>query len=57
LIEGFYKQKNCHPLPHASLGGKVPVVNPKLQRLPTMPARWTMLIELAQQWMIEQRVD
>jgi transposase-like protein len=27
-----------------------------LQGIPTMPARWTKLIELAQQWMIEQRV-
>jgi len=41
--------------PHASLEGKVPVVNPKLLGLPTMPARWTKLIELAQQWIIEQR--
>ncbi len=42
--------------PHASLEGKVPVVNPQLQGLPTMPARWTKLIELAQQWIIEQQV-
>lgn len=41
--------------PHASLEGNVPVVNPQLQGIPTMPARWTKLIELAQQWIIEQR--
>lgn len=41
--------------PHATLEGKVPVVNPKLSGLPTMPARWTKLIELAQQWIVEQR--
>lgn len=41
--------------PHASLEGKVPVVNPELSGLPTMPARWTKLIELAQQWIVEQR--
>ncbi|WP_299834310.1 DDE-type integrase/transposase/recombinase, partial [uncultured Metabacillus sp.] len=41
--------------PHAALEGKVPVVNPELLRLPTMPARWTKLIELAQQWIVEQR--
>lgn len=41
--------------PHASLEGKVPVVNPKLSGLPTMPARWTKLIELAQRWIVEQR--
>lgn len=41
--------------PHASLEGKVPVVNPELKGIPTMPARWTKLIELAQSWIIEQR--
>ncbi|MBB2480137.1 transposase, partial [Bacillus sp. APMAM] len=41
--------------PHASLEGKVPVVNPELSGLPTMPARWTKLIELAQRWIVEQR--
>lgn len=41
--------------PHASLEGKVPVVNPALLGLPTMPARWTKLIQLAQQWIVEQR--
>lgn len=42
--------------PHASLEGKVPVTNPELLGLPTMPARWTKLIELAQQWIREQRI-
>lgn len=42
--------------PHASLEGKVPVVNPSLSGLPTMPARWTKLIELAQQWIVKQRL-
>lgn len=41
--------------PHAALEGKVPVVNPELKGLPTMPARWTKLIGLAQQWIVEQR--
>ncbi|MGG5251972.1 IS6 family transposase [Neobacillus sp. SM06] len=41
--------------PHASLEGKVPVVNPELSGLPTMPARWTKLMELAQRWIIQQR--
>ncbi|MCM3713419.1 transposase, partial [Alkalihalobacillus oceani] len=43
--------------PHASLEGKVPVVNPELKGLPTMPARWTKLIELAQKWIVEQRAN
>lgn len=42
--------------PHASLEGKVPVMNPELSGLPTMPARWTKLIELAQQWIVKQRL-
>lgn len=41
--------------PHAALEGKVPVVNQELLGLPTMPARWTKLIELAQQWIVEHR--
>lgn len=40
--------------PHASLEGKVPVVVPELMGLPNMPARWMKLIELAQQWLMEQ---
>ena len=40
--------------PHAALEGKVPVPNPELQQLPNMPARWSKLIGLAQDWIIEQ---
>ncbi|MBL4953702.1 DDE-type integrase/transposase/recombinase [Neobacillus sp. YIM B02564] len=40
--------------PHAALEGKVPVVNPELLQLPNMPARWSKLIGLAQDWIIEQ---
>ncbi|WP_099354674.1 DDE-type integrase/transposase/recombinase [Fredinandcohnia onubensis] len=40
--------------PHSALDGKVPVVNPELDRLANMPARWTKLIDLAQQWIVEQ---
>lgn len=40
--------------PHSALEGKVPVVNPALEKITTMPGRWTKLIELAQQWIIEQ---
>lgn len=41
--------------PHASLEGNVPVIHPELKGLPHMPARWTKLIDLAQQWVIEQQ--
>ncbi|MED4355086.1 DDE-type integrase/transposase/recombinase [Schinkia azotoformans] len=40
--------------PHSALDGKVPVVNPKLEKITNMPARWTKLIDLAQQWILEQ---
>ena len=40
--------------PHAALEGKVPVLNPELLQLPNMPARWSKLIGLAQDWLIEQ---
>lgn len=39
--------------PHASLENKVPVMIPELSKLPHMPARWTKMIELAQQWLLE----
>lgn len=42
--------------PHASLEGNVPVMIPELAKLPHMPARWTKLIELAQQWLVENQV-
>jgi len=40
--------------PHSSLEGKVPVTIPELEKLPTMPARWTALIGLAQDWIQQQ---
>ena len=40
--------------PHAALEGKVPVTVPELRTLPHMPARWTKLIELAQNYLREQ---
>ncbi|MED4351107.1 DDE-type integrase/transposase/recombinase [Schinkia azotoformans] len=40
--------------PHSALDGKVPVVNPELEKIANMPARWTKLIDLAQQWIVEQ---
>ena len=40
--------------PHSALEGKVPVLNPDLLQLPNMPARWSKLIGLAQDWIIEQ---
>ncbi|TES51659.1 DDE domain-containing protein, partial [Halalkalibacterium halodurans] len=41
--------------PHSSLEGKVPVTIPELEKLPTMPARWTTLIGLAQDWIQQQQ--
>ena len=40
--------------PHAALEGKVPVTVPELKDLPNMPARWTKLISLSQQWLEKQ---
>lgn len=40
--------------PHAALEGKVPVLISELLQLPNMPARWSKLIGLAQNWLIEQ---
>ncbi|KEF37261.1 transposase [Schinkia azotoformans MEV2011] len=40
--------------PHSSLEGKVPVVIPELEHIANMPARWTKLIDLSQQWILEQ---
>lgn len=40
--------------PHATLEGRIPVVMPELSKLPTMPAKWTKLIGLAQEWIIGQ---
>ncbi|QZT32668.1 DDE-type integrase/transposase/recombinase [Caldalkalibacillus thermarum TA2.A1] len=41
--------------PHAKLEGKVPVIIPELRDLPHMPARWAKLIELSQEYIIEQQ--
>ncbi|GAA0336257.1 hypothetical protein GCM10008967_28300 [Bacillus carboniphilus] len=41
--------------PHSALEGKVPVLIPELNQLPHMPARWTRLIELSQEWLIQQQ--
>lgn len=40
--------------PHSALEGKVPVTIPELEKLENMPARWTNLIGLAQDWIIEK---
>lgn len=39
--------------PHSSLEGRVPVTVPELNDMPHMPARWTKLIELSQQWLTD----
>jgi len=41
--------------PHASLENKVPVVIPELEKMPNMPERWTKLIDLSQQYLVEQK--
>ena len=41
--------------PHATLENKVPVIIPELQNMPHMPARWTKLIEMSQDFLIEQQ--
>ena len=41
--------------PHSSIEGRVPVVIPELEKLPHMPARWTTLIQMAQQWLTTQQ--
>src|SRR5690625_4552140 len=41
--------------PHATLENKVPVIIPELQQLPHMPSRWTKLIELSQDFLVEQQ--
>lgn len=42
--------------PHAALEHKVPVVVPELTTLPNMPARWSKLIELSQEFLINQQI-
>ncbi|WP_176717354.1 DDE-type integrase/transposase/recombinase [Vulcanibacillus modesticaldus] len=41
--------------PHAALEKRVPVVIPELASLPHMPARWSKLIELSQEFILEQQ--
>ena len=40
--------------PHAALEKKVPVLIPELDKLPNMPAKWTKLISLSQDWLMDQ---
>ena len=40
--------------PHAALEKKVPVLIPALDKLPNMPAKWTKLISLSQEWLMDQ---
>ena len=40
--------------PHAALEKKVPVLIPALDKLPNMPAKWTKLISLSQDWLMDQ---
>ena len=41
--------------PHTSLENQVPVIIPELKNLPHMPARWTKLIEMSQDFLVEQQ--
>jgi len=41
--------------PHASLENKVPVMIPELEKMPNMPERWTKLISMAQDFLVEQQ--
>src|SRR5690625_3329138 len=41
--------------PHASLEYQVPVVIPGLEKMPNMPARWTKLIELSQDYLVDHQ--
>jgi len=41
--------------PHATLENKVPVVIPELEKMPNMPERWTKLIELSQQYLMDKQ--
>ncbi|CZR01489.1 Hypothetical protein TFLO_2646, partial [Trichococcus flocculiformis] len=40
--------------PHSALEKKVPVLIPELDKLPNMPAKWTKLISLSQDWLMDQ---
>jgi hypothetical protein len=42
--------------PHSALEKRTPVVIPELEDLPQMPGRWTKLIQIAQDYILEQQV-
>ncbi len=41
--------------PHASLENQVPVVIPELEKMPNMPERWTKLIKLSQDYLVDRQ--
>jgi len=41
--------------PHSSLENRVPVIIPELEKMPNMPERWTKLISLAQDFLVESQ--
>lgn len=41
--------------PHSALENAVPVVNPGLEKLPHMPARWSKLIQLSQEYLLKNQ--
>jgi transposase-like protein len=43
--------------PHASLEKRVPVIIPELDDLPHMPARWSKLIKLSQEYLIDLKAS
>jgi putative transposase len=41
--------------PHSALEKRTPVIIPELEELPQMPARWTKLIQMAQDYILERQ--
>jgi transposase-like protein len=41
--------------PHASLEYRSPVIIPELEKMPNMPERWTKLISMAQEFLVDQQ--
>ena len=41
--------------PHAALEYEVPVTIPELEKMPNMPERWTKLMTLAQDFLVDQQ--
>lgn len=41
--------------PHASLEYQVPVIIPELEKMPNMPERWTKLIQLSQDFLVDHQ--